>query len=116
MDIGTQFVQGRVEVYSKIYKDIHKNPELSTHEARTAAIASTHLKDLGFKVTEDIGGHGTVGVIKNGSGSTVLLRADMDALPIRENTQLPYASTKIFKDQDGKEITFKKAIDMTQSQ
>ena len=92
-----------LEVFSKIYQDIHKNPELGTHEARTAAIASAHLKGLNFKVTENIGGHGTVGVLANGSGSTVLLRADMDALPIRENTQLPYASTKIFKDNTGKE-------------
>lgn len=91
-----------LEVFSKIYKDIHENPELGTHEVRTAAIASAHLKDLDFKVTKNIGGHGVVGVLSNGPGSTVLLRADMDALSIRENTQLPYASTKIFKDKDGK--------------
>ena len=88
--------------YSKIYKDIHQNPELGTHEARTAAIAATHMKDLGFKVTEKIGGHGIVGVLRNGSGSTVLLRADMDALPILENTKLSYASTKTLTDKEGK--------------
>ena len=92
-----------LDVFSEIYRDIHENPELGTHEVRTAAIASAHLQSLGFKVTENIGGHGVVGVLANGSGSTILLRADMDALPIRENTQLPYASSKVFKDKDGKE-------------
>lgn len=88
--------------FVNVYKDIHQNPELGEHESRTAAIASKHLKDLGFKVIEKIGGHGAVGLLSNGSGPTVLLRADMDALPIRENTGLPYASTTYFTDSDGK--------------
>ena len=88
--------------FSNVYKDIHQNPELGTHEARTAEIASAHLKKLGYKVVEKIGGHGTVGILSNGPGSTVLLRADMDALPILEKTNLPYASFKVFTDKDGK--------------
>ncbi|KAL8823962.1 MAG: hypothetical protein Q9191_005408 [Dirinaria sp. TL-2023a] len=89
--------------FSDIYRDIHQNPELGTYEVRTASIAAKHLKDLGFKVAERIGGYGTVGVLSNGTGSTVLLRADMDALPILEKTKLPYASTKVFKTREGKE-------------
>ena len=91
----------RLDSFVEIYQDIHRNPELGEHESRTAEIASKHLKSLGFRVTEHIGGYGTVGILSNGSGNTVLLRADMDALPIRENTGLPYASTKYFTDLDG---------------
>ena len=89
--------------YAEIYKDIHQNPELGEYESRTAEIAGKHLKELDFEVTEHIGGHGNVGILRNGSGNTVLLRADMDALPIRENTGLPYASLKYFTDRYGKE-------------
>ena len=92
-----------LEPFQRIYKDIHQHPELGEHEARTAAIASEHLERLGFSVSRNIGGHGTVGVLTNGEGPTILLCADMDALPILENTSLPYASTVRFKDQDGKE-------------
>ena len=91
-----------LDPFVTVYKDIHQNPELGEHESRTAAIASNHLKGLGFEVTEKIGGHGAVGILFNGSGRTILLRADMDALPIRENTDLPYASTKYFTGNDGK--------------
>jgi len=90
--------------YEEIYKDIHQNPELSGEEARTAAIAAKHLDSLGdFVVHRNIGGHGVVGLLKNGPGPTVLLRADMDALPHREQTGLPYASTKVAKDRQGKD-------------
>ena len=92
-----------LDSFVEVYKDIHQNPELGEYESRTAGIAAKHLKDLGFKVTEHIGGYGAVGVLLNGSGNTYLLRADMDALPIRENTELPYSSTKYFTDRDGKE-------------
>ena len=92
-----------LQPFSEIYQDIHQNPELGTHEARTAEIASAHLKKLGYETIEKIGGHGTVGILRNGAGSTVLLRADMDALPILEKTNLPYASSKTFTDKEGKE-------------
>ena len=77
-----------------IYKDIHANPELSMQEQRTAGIAARWLRDQGFEVTEGVGGTGVVGLLRNGDGPTVLLRADMDALPMEENTGLAYASKK----------------------
>jgi amidohydrolase len=78
----------------RIYKDIHANPELSMQERRTASIAANWLREQGYEVTEGVGGTGVVGVLRNGEGATVLLRADMDALPMKENTGLPYASTR----------------------
>jgi amidohydrolase len=81
-----------------IYKDIHANPELSMQEQRTAGIAADWLRHQGYEVTEKVGGTGVVGLLRNGEGQTVLLRADMDALPMKENTGLSYASTKTGKD------------------
>ena len=75
-----------------VYKDLHAHPELSMQEHRTAGIAAAWLKKRGYEVTEDVGGTGVVGLLRNGDGATVLLRADMDALPIEESTGLPYAS------------------------
>lgn len=85
----------------EVYKDIHANPELSMQEVRTAGIAAGWLKDIGFEVTEQVGGTGVVGVLRNGKGNTVLLRADMDALPIKETTGLPYASDRTGIDRFG---------------
>jgi amidohydrolase len=84
-----------------IYKDIHAHPELSLQEQRTARIAADWLRQQGYEVTEKIGGTGVVGLLRNGEGATVLLRADMDALPMLENTGLPYASTETGKDPSG---------------
>src|SRR4051812_9298496 len=84
------------------YKDIHANPELSMQETRTAGIAANHLKANGFEVTTEIGKTGVVGILRNGDGPTVMLRADMDALPIKEATGLPYASTLTVIGPDGK--------------
>ena len=72
-----------------IYEDIHANPELSMQEKRTAGIAAKWLRDQDFEVTEGVGGTGVVGILRNGDGPTVLLRADMDALPMKENTGFP---------------------------
>jgi amidohydrolase len=77
-----------------IYQDIHANPELSMQERRTAGIAAKWLREQGYEVTEGVGGTGVVGLLRNGEGPTVLMRADMDALPMSENTGLPYASTR----------------------
>jgi hippurate hydrolase len=77
-----------------VYKDLHQNPELSLQEVRTAGIVSSKLREAGFEVTENVGKTGVVGILTNGSGPTVLLRADMDALPMREKTGVPYASTR----------------------
>src|SRR4051812_14696310 len=81
------------EWQENLYRDLHANPELSFHETRTAAIAAAKLGELGYEVQQNIGGTGVVGILKNGVGRTVLARADMDALPVKENTGLPYAST-----------------------
>ena len=84
-----------------LYRDLHAHPELSDHEQRTAAKAAEQLEWAGCKVTTGIGGTGVVGVLRNGDGPTVMLRADMDALPVREDTGLAYASTATSTDPDG---------------
>ena len=85
----------------KLYKHLHQNPEISFQEKETAKKIAGELKGLGFDVTTDFGGHGVVGVMKNGKGPTVMVRTDLDALPIKEQTGLSYASTKTQKDRDG---------------
>ena len=75
-----------------IYKDIHAHPELSMQETRTAAIAADHLRAVGYEVTTGVGNTGVVALLRNGEGPVVMLRADMDALPVQEATGLPYAS------------------------
>lgn len=84
-----------------LYRDLHAHPELGHREHRTAAVAATALRDLGYAVTEHLGTTGVVGVLGRGSGPTVMLRADMDALPVREATGLPYASSVTGIDGDG---------------
>lgn len=84
-----------------LYEDIHAHPELSMCETRTAGIAADHLRAGGYEVTTGVGGTGVVGVLRNGDGPTVLLRADMDALPVKEDTGLPYASTVTTTGPDG---------------
>jgi len=90
------------------YLDIHTHPELSKQEVRTSAKLAGELRKLGFEVTEKVGtpegGFGIVGVLKNGEGPTVLLRTDMDALPVVEQTGLPYASKVTVRDAEGKEV------------
>ncbi|HJS94655.1 MAG TPA: M20 family metallopeptidase [Solirubrobacteraceae bacterium] len=86
-----------------LYKDIHSHPELSMQEKRTAGLAADRLKAAGFDVTEGVGNTGVVGLLKNGDGPTVMLRADMDALPVKEATGLPYASAVTATDPDGNE-------------
>ena len=77
----------------ELYRDLHQHPELSHQEHRTAAAVADRLQQTGFEVTTGVGGTGVVGILRNGEGATVLLRADMDALPVLEDTGLPYAST-----------------------
>jgi hippurate hydrolase len=84
-----------------LYRDLHAHPELSGQEERTAAAAAAHLNRAGFDVTEGVGGTGVVGVLANGDGPTVMLRADMDALPVAEATGLDYASTVTATQADG---------------
>ncbi|KAL4860938.1 hypothetical protein BDV12DRAFT_191407 [Aspergillus spectabilis] len=90
-----------LEDYERIYRDIHSSPELSGEEQQTSRTAGKHLQDLGFEVHANIGGYEVAGILKNGPGATILLRADMDALPMKEKTGLPYASTRVAKDNNG---------------
>ncbi len=76
-----------------LYCELHRTPELSRHEEKTAARMASRLRALGLDVTEKVGGHGVVGVLRNGKGPTVMLRTELDALPVKEETGLPYAST-----------------------
>ena len=87
-----------------VYKRLHAHPELSFQETETAALAASKLRELGYEVMEGIGRTGVVGVLRNGEGQTVLARADMDALPVKENTGLPYASTLTAADTDGQTV------------
>jgi len=86
-----------------IYKRLHANPELSFMETNTAALVAKELRALGLEVTEKVGNTGVVGVLKNGAGPTVLVRADMDGLPVKELTGIPWASQAVVKDLAGKE-------------
>jgi amidohydrolase len=86
------------------YIDLHRNPELSLHEVATAAKLAERLRRLGFEVTTGVGGTGVVGVLRNGSGPTVELRTELDALPVEEKTGLPYASTVRTKNDAGLEV------------
>lgn len=87
-----------------LYRDLHSHPELSNHEQRTAAKAAEQLEWAGCDVTAGVGGTGVVGVLRNGDGPTVMLRADMDALPVKEATGLPYASTVTARGPDGHDV------------
>ena len=90
--------------YESTYRNLHRNPELSQQEQSTSSLAADHLKSIGYSVHDHIGGYGLIGVLNNGTGPTILLRADMDALPVRENTGLEYASKKTMKDSNGREM------------
>jgi amidohydrolase len=87
-----------------LYKDLHANPELAFQEVRTAGVLASEMRKLGFEVTEKVGGTGVVAILRNGAGPTVMVRADMDALPMEEKTGLPYASKA--KAQSGGRETF----------
>src|SRR5438445_4282846 len=87
-----------------LYKDIHAHPELSMQETRTAKLAADRLRAAGYEVTTGVGKTGVVGLLRNGDGPTVMLRADMDALPVEEATWLPYASNVRAKDHDGNTV------------
>lgn len=98
------FIDKLLPELEEIYKDIHCNPELSMQESRTSKIAADYLTKYQFEVTTNVGPTGVVGLMKNGEGPVVMLRADMDALPVTEATGLPYASTKVARDDEGKEV------------
>jgi hippurate hydrolase len=87
-----------------LYTDVHAHPELSMQETRTAGLVEHRLRAAGYDVATHVGKTGVVGLLRNGPGPTVMLRADMDALPIEERTGLPYASSATATDRDGKTV------------
>jgi amidohydrolase len=101
-------VRGEVDaIYPQVkalYRELHQNPELSNQEVKTAARLAAQLRTLGFEVTAGIGGTGFVGVLKNGAGPTVVLRTELDGLPVTEATGLPFASKVRVKDASGAEV------------
>jgi amidohydrolase len=94
-------IHADIPMLMTLYRDLHANPELSMQEVRTPAKLAPEMRKLGFEVTEHVGKTGVVAVMKNGPGPVLLIRADMDALPVKEQTGLPFASTATGKLPDG---------------
>lgn len=97
-------LRGLLPDLEALYKDVHAHPELSLQETRTAEVAAQRLRTAGFEVTTGVGKTGVVGLLRNGDGPTVMLRADMDALPVEEATGVPYASKVKAADREGKMV------------
>jgi hippurate hydrolase len=100
-------VSGLDSIYPQLdalYLDLHQNPELSGGETKTAGKLAERLRKLGYQVTTGVGGNGVVGVLRNGTGPTVLIRTELDGLPIEEKTGVPYASKATAKDPSGKAV------------
>lgn len=97
-------LRGLLSDLESVYKDLHAHPELSMQEKRTAGLAADRLRAAGYEVTTPIGNTGVVGLLRNGEGPTVMLRADMDALPVQEATGLPYSSKVTATDSAGKTV------------
>jgi amidohydrolase len=89
----------------KLYVDLHQHPELSGNETQTAAKVAAALKAQGYTVTEHVGGTGVVAILKNGAGPTIMLRTELDALPVEEKTRLPFASKVHSKDPNGRDVS-----------
>lgn len=109
LDTGTTAaIDGRLDAdyptLATLYRELHAHPELSLQEARTSARLAAELRSAGCEVTEKLGGFGVVAVLKNGAGPTLLIRSDMDALPVREETGLTFASTVRVKDGAGNKV------------
>ena len=98
------FARGEIASLMECYCHLHAHPELSLFEKETAARMADEWKRLGFEVTTGVGGHGVVALLKNGPGPTVMLRTDLDGLPVVEQTLLPYASKVTTRDAAGKEV------------
>ncbi|MCI0380774.1 MAG: amidohydrolase [Gemmataceae bacterium] len=97
-------IDAEIESLQALYQHLHANPELAFEEFKTSARMAKELTALGFQVTGNIGGLGVVGVLKNGAGPTILVRTDMDALPVTEKTGLPYASKLRTRDKEGNDV------------
>lgn len=98
------WIEGQLDGLFELYVHLHRNPELSLHEVETARRMAAELSAIGAEVTEGVGGTGVVGVIENGAGPTVLVRTDLDALPVVEATGLPYASQATATDDEGNTV------------
>jgi amidohydrolase len=103
-DLALAHLPDLLPALEALYTDVHAHPELSMQETRTAGLAAERLGAAGYDVTTAIGKTGVVGLLHNGAGPTVMLRADMDALPVEEATGLPYASKIKATDRDGKTV------------
>jgi amidohydrolase len=103
-DPALRNLDGLLSDLEALYKDVHSHPELSMQETRTGGLAADRLRAAGYEVTTEVGKTGIVGLLRNGDGPTVMLRADMDALPIQEATGLPYASKATATDHEGKMV------------
>src|SRR6202140_5681 len=103
-DLALRNIEGLLPDLAEFYKDVHSHPELSMQETRTAKLAADRLRAAGYEVTTGVGKTGVVGLLRNGEGPTVMLRADMDALPVEEATGLPYASKVKAADREGKTV------------
>jgi metal-dependent amidase/aminoacylase/carboxypeptidase family protein len=103
-DLALRNLEGLLPDLAEFYKDVHSHPELSMEETRTAKLAADRLCAAGYEVTTSVGKTGVVGLLRNGDGPTVMLRADMDALPIQEATGLPYASRATATDREGNTV------------
>lgn len=101
----TEWIKKNYDEVFSLYKHFHTNPELSHQEAKTAERVAAELKKVGCEVTTGIGGHGLVGILKNGAGPTLMWRTDLDALPVEEKTEVPYASKAKARDDQGKEVS-----------
>lgn len=101
---GTVWAEKNIDELLAVYHHFHRNPELSFQEKETAATLTKHLKAVGCEVTENIGGFGVVGLLKNGAGKTIMIRTDLDALPVKEMTGLAYASQVVVKNDSGNDV------------
>lgn len=99
-----QNVEKQYPALEELYTTLHREPELSLSEEKTAARLAEQLKSAGYDVTTGVGGHGVVAVLRNGPGKTLLIRGDMDALPVREQTGAPYRSTARGRNPDGQMV------------
>jgi hippurate hydrolase len=103
-DAALQNLDSLLPDLEALYKDVHSHPELSMQETRTAGLAADRLRASGYEVTTGIGKTGVVGILRNGDGPVVMLRADMDALPVQEATGLPYASKATATNREGETV------------
>jgi len=100
----SHFIDNHASQWQLFYQNLHSHPELSSQEAQTSARLAREMKEIGFEVTTGVGGYGLVAVLRNGTGPTILVRTDMDALPVLERTGLAYASRVQARDRFGKEV------------